>query len=293
MQVVDPHVHFWNLDTHHYPWLANPGEAFIGNYSSIAVNFLPEHLIGGSGDIEILKVVHVEANHDPAKPVGETAWLQGLADEGGLPQGIVAFADLTTQDAAAILEQQAEFSNVRGVRQILNRHEQPIYSYAAVDYLNNAIWCENFKTLEKYELSFDLQIYPLQVSDSCRLVDQNPSTSFVVNHSCMFVDRTLEGFRQWREGLTELARRQNVFIKISGLGMFDRQWTVESLRPYVLQIIEAFGAERSMFASNFPVDKLFSTYASLWHAYDVITGEFSESERAQLFRTNAETIYQI
>ena len=293
MRIVDPHIHLWNLDTHNYPWLANPGEAFIGDYSSIAVNFLPEHLLSGAGDIEIVKVVHVDANHDPALPVKETEWLQGLADQGGLPQGIVAFADLASPQLASILEQHAAFANVRGIRQILNRHEEAIYNYTEVDYLNDATWCENFKRLEKHNLSFDVQIYPHQAVDSCRLVDQHPNTSFIINHTGMFVDRTLEGFCQWRDGLTELARRDNVFIKISGLGMFDRQWTVESLRPYVLQTIDTFGTKRSMFASNFPVDKLFNSYASLWHAYDQIANGFSDSERKQLFKTNAERVYRI
>ena len=98
MQVVDPHVHFWDLDTHHYPWLANPGISFVGDARALRFNYLPADLLREAGDIDVLKVVHVEANHDPADPVEETRWLQGLADAGGaraFPDAIVAAADLS------------------------------------------------------------------------------------------------------------------------------------------------------------------------------------------------------
>ena len=88
-------------------------------------------------------------------------------------------------------------------------------------------------------------------------------------------------------------RRSALRRSISGLGMRDRDWTTESIRPLVLETIEAFGAHRAMFASNFPVDKLTSTYLGLWRAFDLITTEFTEPERANLFRVNATRIYRV
>jgi predicted TIM-barrel fold metal-dependent hydrolase len=76
-------------------------------------------------------------------------------------------------------------------------------------------------------------------------------------------------------------------------GMFDHHWTVESIRPYVHECLDAFGVERAMFASNFPVDRLFSDYATLWHAYAETVAGLSTDEHAQLFRTNAERFYRI
>jgi predicted TIM-barrel fold metal-dependent hydrolase len=84
-----------------------------------------------------------------------------------------------------------------------------------------------------------------------------------------------------------------VVAKISGLGMCDRQWTVDSIRPFVTDIIEAFGVDRCMFGSNFPVDVLFSDYQTVWNAYDTITSDLSAEERAMLFHENAERYYQI
>ena len=82
-------------------------------------------------------------------------------------------------------------------------------------------------------------------------------------------------------------------VKISGLVMMDRQWTPDSLRPFVLQTIDIVGVDRCMFASNFPVDSLFADYTALWEALDAITADFSEEERRKLFRENAERYYRI
>src|SRR5690349_18870277 len=98
MQVVDPHIHFWNLDTHCYPWLASPGQSFVGDARELKHNYLPEDFLRDAAGIDVIKAVHVEANHDPADPVEETRWLQSLADVGQnvegierwLPNGIVA-----------------------------------------------------------------------------------------------------------------------------------------------------------------------------------------------------------
>jgi predicted TIM-barrel fold metal-dependent hydrolase len=90
-----------------------------------------------------------------------------------------------------------------------------------------------------------------------------------------------------------LAECPNVCAKISGLGMFDRQWTVESLRPFVLDTIDFFGPARCLFASNFPVDSMMSSYRRLWEAYATITAGFSDDERRQLFAGNAQRIYRL
>ncbi|MFP3534277.1 amidohydrolase, partial [Burkholderia sp. SIMBA_042] len=84
------------------------------------------------GDIEVLKLVHVEANHDPADPVEETRWLQSIADRKesrGMPNAIVAAVDLSAANAPAVLEAHASFANTRGIRQILNVHENRLFDY--------------------------------------------------------------------------------------------------------------------------------------------------------------------
>jgi predicted TIM-barrel fold metal-dependent hydrolase len=125
MQVVDPHIDLWNFETGRYPWLQAPGKTFMGDYNALAkTHEVREFLEDG---IEVLKVVHVEAAHDPADPLAETRWLQLLADtlgNSGMPQGIVAYADLSAHDVGNLFVAHAKHPNVRGIRQILNGHCQ-------------------------------------------------------------------------------------------------------------------------------------------------------------------------
>ncbi|MEA3123670.1 MAG: hypothetical protein QOD67_689 [Caballeronia sp.] len=296
MQVVDPHIHLWDLKTHHYPWLANPGKSFVGDARELKHDYLIGDLLRDAAPVQVLKLVHVDANHDPTDPVEETRWLQHVADnEGrGLPNAIVARADLSADNVQEVLEGHAAFANTRGIRQILNVHANPLYDYVGRHYMREPAWRKNFALLKRYSLSFDLQLYPSQMKEAAELAQEHAGTQFIVNHAGMFVDRSsVEGFRAWREGLRALAACPNVAVKISGLAMFDHQWSVESFRPYVLETIDAFGCERAMFASNFPVDRLFATYEGLWNAYASIVKDLRDTEKEALFKSNAERIYRI
>jgi predicted TIM-barrel fold metal-dependent hydrolase len=297
MQVVDPHIHLWNPQTHHYPWIAKPGRTFMGDYGAITGKHEVSEFLADAGEIEVLKTVHVEAAHDPADPLAETAWLQSLANEPasrGIPHGIVAAANLADPDVERLLAAHAGYPNVRGIRQILNVHPDPFYDYVGRHFMREPEWRQGFKLLRKYGLSFDLQIYPAQMPEAAAVARENPDTPLILNHTGMFVDRSsVAGWRAWRDGMRMLASCPNVSVKISGLGMFDHHWTVESLRPYVLETIDTFGAERCMFASNFPVDRLYSTYTAVWKAFAEIVSGASETEKSALFRENAQRIYRI
>lgn len=297
MQVVDPHIHLWDLEALRYPWLEKPGSTFMGEYGSLARTHGIREFLADAGAVEVRKVVHIDAGHDPADPLAETRWLQSLADapgNRGIPQGIVAYADLTTLDIGDLLARHAQHSNVRGIRQILNVHPDPLYDYVGRHFMREPAWRRGFKLLREHGLSFDLQIYPPQMPEAAALAREHPETAIILNHTGMFVDRaTVAGWRAWRDGLRELAACPNVSVKISGLGAIDHGWTVESFRPYVLEKIDAFGVERAMFASNFPVDRLYGTYEGLWNAFAAIVAGAGETEKAALFRDNAQRIYRI
>jgi predicted TIM-barrel fold metal-dependent hydrolase len=147
--------------------------------------------------------------------------------------------------------------------------------------------------LRRFGLSFDLQLYPAQMTDAAELAHANPDTLIILNHAGMPVDRDEAGIRRWRRGIQDLAAAPNVAVKISGLGTVDWHWTVERIRPFVLQTIEAFGVSRCMFASNFPVDKLFSDFDTLYGAFREITRSFSADESRMLFHDNAARFYRL
>jgi predicted TIM-barrel fold metal-dependent hydrolase len=154
-------------------------------------------------------------------------------------------------------------------------------------------WRKGFELIGKFGGSFDLQVWPWQLEEAAKLGNDIPEVPMILNHTAMPIGRSPGELREWRKGLESLGRAPNVSAKISALGMLDQTWNVESIAPFVLDTIDILGVDRCMFASNFPVDSLFSDYETVWKAYDEITYGFTDSERAKLFRTNAEKYYRI
>lgn len=291
MKVVDAHVHLIDLSTGLYPGFSTPSTSFVGNNGPICRSFFLDDLLVEAGEeIEVAKLVNVEAL--PTDRMAESAYVQGVADRVATPIAIVAGADFSAPQVESELERQTEFKNLRGIRQILNLHPDPAYNYVSRDYLADAAWRSNFRLLRRFGLSFDTQLYPHQFAQAFALIEANPDIQFIVNHAGMFADRSLSGWRVWRDGIRQFASYENVAIKLSGLGMLDHKWTVESFRPYVFETLDAFDAKRVIFASNFPVDRLFGSYVDTWRAFIAITSDLSADEKTALFSSNAERIYR-
>jgi predicted TIM-barrel fold metal-dependent hydrolase len=296
ISVIDPHFHLWDLERNNYPWLMQrPLPASVaGDVSAIARSYRLDHFLAESTRWKVVGCVHVDAGFDPADPVAETRWLQEVAAEGGFPQGIVAAAQLHDPAVERVLAAQAAFPNVRGIRHIINWHRDPAKTYVArPDLLTDSAWNAGFALLRRYGLSFDLQLYPSQMPDAAALAARHPDTPIILNHAGMPVDRDENGIAEWRSGLRVLAAQPNVAVKISGLGMMDWTWTTATLRPFVLETIENFGPARCMFASNFPVDRLYSSFDTLFDAFDEIVKSFSADERRALFLETARRLYRL
>lgn len=298
MKIIDTHHHLWDLEVNRYPWLVEPIEHFAGDYSSICKTYLVSDLINEPSKYELVKSVHVQAEFDhDDDPVKETAWLQSVSDgpdSKGMPNAIIGYADLGNPGVENTLERHSEYSNTRGIRHMLNFDEDPSLRFNQNgDLMSNRQWLSGYRLLAKYGLSFDLQVWPWQLAESAKLAKSVPEIPIILDHTGMPLRRGIDDFENWRVGMRTLAQAPNVSVKISGLVMVDQNWTVESLRPFVLNTIEIFGTERCMFASNFPVDKQWAGYDSIWNAYDEITSEFSVNEREKMFHNNAELFYRI
>ena len=297
MNVIDAHHHLWELRKLRYPWLEQPGgTAFFGDISGIRRDYTLADYRADCASQQVVKPVHVQAEVDETDPVAETRWLQSIADDpesAGFPHAIVAFADLTRDDVERILEEHAAAPNLRGIRQILNYHPDPGLTYTERDMLLDERWWRNFGLLKKFGLSFDLQLYFPQMERATRLAREHGDILIILNHTGMPAERDDASLAGWRDGMRALSRCDNVAVKISGLGMCDPAWTVESIRPFVLETIELFTTERCMFASNFPVDKLFSDYDRLFEAFKTLTSELSADEQARLFHDNAARYYRL
>jgi predicted TIM-barrel fold metal-dependent hydrolase len=294
--IVDCHHHLWDLGANRYPWLTHAlVRPIYGDYSPIRRSYLIDEFLADTRDFTLLKSVHIEAGHDPADPVRESRWLQAVADaegSGGFPHGIVAFADFRSQDVEAVLAGHASVPNVKGIRQLLAGRHDP-WREVEDDPLREDDWRSRIGLLGKYGFSFDLQVYYQQMARAAELAAQHPDILFILNHAGMPARRDAEGLEGWRRGIRMLAARDNVVAKISGFGMVEPRWTTRTMRPFVLDMIDAFGVERCMFASNFPVDKIMRDYASLWRSYFAIVEDFTEAEKSALFSQNAIRTYRL
>jgi predicted TIM-barrel fold metal-dependent hydrolase len=267
-----------------------------GDTRPLQNDYLVSDLLADAARQGLEKSVHVQANFNPADPVGETAWLEEIAaipQTRGFPHGIVAFADFSSATVESLLERHACYPRMRGIRQVLNRHPDPKLNRAPIDYLCDDAWQRNLGMLRRYGWSFDIQCYPQQMPSIVALARRYPDIQFILDHAGMPVERDTSGLAIWRDGMRRLADCPNITVKLCGYGMMDNGWTVDSLRPFVIEPIDWFGPQRCMFGSNFPVDRLMASYDRLWNAYREITVGFSPAEQRALFYDNALRIYRL
>ena len=174
-------------------------------------------------------------------PVTETEWLQAAADRTGFPHGIVAHADLRDPGVEGVLERHCRFPNMRGIRD---------FSYG--DYLIEPDFHRGFALLEKYNLVSSIAAGWQDMAKLRELADTYPNIMIVVDHTGLPAERTDEYFEQWKGSMAVASACGNIRWKISGLGM-DNNWTVDSIRRWVLTSIETFGVDRCIFGTNWPV----------------------------------------
>ncbi|MDG4889885.1 MULTISPECIES: amidohydrolase family protein [unclassified Mesorhizobium] len=293
--IVDPHQHFWHLSLARHHWLIGPvRDRVFGDYSAIQRNYLLGDYLEDTKNQNVVKSVHIEAEFDETEPVEETRWLQAHADKHGFPHGIVGNADLAAADAGDVLDQHMQYGNFRGIRHTLCYDPDPRKSFSKhPDIINSVEFRAGFQQLENRALSFDLAAYYHQAEDSFQLAKRFANTQFIVNHAGFPLDKSAEGLINWRAAMKRLAGAPNIATKISGFGVSDPNWTLESIRPLVLHLIDCFGIERCMFASNFPVDKLFKTYDEIFSCFKDIVNDFSAGDKKRLFHDNAVRLYKI
>jgi predicted TIM-barrel fold metal-dependent hydrolase len=295
---VDAHHHLWDVDTGRYPWLVSPEpvQRIYGDSASLRFNYRLDAYLADIRNQNIVKSVHVQTGWQPDDPVGETRYLQAIADSnpGGFPHAIVGAAMLHDPDVERVLEGHAGHANARGVRVSLNWHANPAYRWAdRDDYLTDEKFRRGFHLLAKFGFSLDVQVYPGQFADVAALADRDERIQLVVLHAGMPIDRAPQGMRLWRDGLRDLARRPNIAMKFCGLSMIIHDWTPEIMRAHLEQVVDAFGTDRVMIASNFPVDRLKGSFDDYYDAYGLACARFAPGEQVALFAGNTERTYRI
>ncbi len=286
-EFVDSHVHYYDMQhpelvyAHWAPDVVHP-ELGTRTRKLGERNFLAEDFVELSRPLNVIKAVHVQAALGSPDPVTETAWLQDAADRTGFPHAIIAAADLSAPDASRTLERHCQFANMRGIR-----------DFEVSERLDEPATLHGFGLMEEMGLVASMNVTWEHMATVRSIAGRFPDLQLVVDHTGSPLERSRDYVANWRRGMATAAGAENVWCKISGLGMTDYEWTADSIRPFVLYCIETFGVERCCFGTNWPVDSLFSGYADIVSAYAQIIAGFDESERERLFVSNAEKLYRI
>ncbi len=288
-EFIDAHHHLWDLEAVHYPWLMARGvKRFFGDPTPIQKNYLPEDYLGESAKYRPRASVHIQVGAEDG--LEETQWLHSLEN---CPAAVVAFCDLSAPDVEFRLDALLEYPRVRGVRQIVGRHVAEDGRHGSAALLDNPAWIDGLRALASRGLSFDLQMIPPQMPAVLRALNQVPELKVALCHAGSPWDQSAEGLKSWQRGLGRLASLPNTVCKISGLGMFNPDWTANDLRKIVDPVIEVFSCQRVMFGSNFPVDSLYRDYGAYWRVFDLLTSHHSKEERTMMFTGSAETFYRL
>lgn len=283
---VDTHFHLHDMKRAdlRYSWLEwDAVHPLLGNIDAIKPpRYWIEDYLAEIRFSNVPKAIHVQAALGSPDPVKETEWLQGFADRTGYPQGIVAECHLERPDAQAVLERHLAFANVRGIR-----------DFGPGDYLTDPSWQAGFRLLGRYGLVSCIDTRQERAEKLVALARSAPDVTICVDHCALPEKRDDAYFQAWRTAIRRMAEVDTIHIKISGLGMCDPRWTVDSLRPWVMACIEAFGVGRVVFGTNWPVDRMYSSYPDLIDAYATLISGFSPSEQTAMFSGNAERLFRI
>lgn len=274
--LIDAHHHFWRYSPHEYGWIDDAMAVLRGD-------FLPADLRQELHAAGVDGAVSVQAR----QTLEETRWLLGLAEE--IPEvcGVVGWIPLTAPDAA---DRIAEFANrrlLKGVRHVIQG--EPDDEFILRDDFNRGV-----SALAGLGLVYDILVFERHLPQTLVFVDRHPSQQFVLDH--VGKPRIAAGeLEPWRSRIRELARRENVCCKLSGLvteADFAR-WTVEGLRPYMEVVLEAFGPRRLMVASDWPVCTVACSYGRWFEIVRQFVDELSADERAAVLGNTAERVYRL
>jgi predicted TIM-barrel fold metal-dependent hydrolase len=291
--VIDTHHHIWQRKD--ISWLAEPPvPRMFGDYFGLRRDYPAEEWIGDIVPQGVIKSVHVTAMWAPNRALDETRWLQSVADKHGFPHGIVCNANLADPDIGAALKEQKQFPNLRGVRQMLYWDPNPVRQAASrADYCNDPDFRRGFALLEKLDLHFELQIYPAQAKYAVDLIMAFPDVRMILVHAGMLTALTPQAIDEWRAALTAMTTFPNLHVKISGPGMFTGGVTYSHARRWIRDVIQIFGVERTIYGSNFPLEKLHASYADFFGHYRSVMSEYSDTDQRKVFHDNGAKFYRL
>jgi L-fuconolactonase len=278
--IVESHLHIWDPERIDIPWLAST--PLLNRPMTLA------DYDAARGSTAVDAMVFLECDVAPEAALDEVAWVSGLAQSDARIQAIVAHAPLQLGEGATPhLEALSEFDLVRGVRRL-------IQSEPDTEFCIRPDFVEGVRRLSGFGWSFDACIIHTQIRSLIRLVDLCPDISFVLDHigKPAIRDGQLE---PWRDAMHELARRDNIVCKLSGVATeADHQnWTYQDLEPYMDTALQAFGPSRLMFGGDWPVALAAINYETWIATVDRFLAGLSDDERHQIYAGTARSFYRL
>ncbi len=266
MDIIDPHLHLFNLSDGQYGWLKPEN----------APHWPDKHTINrdvGQSELQLLNplnlagFVHIEAGFDNAKPWRELDWLEQHCT---LPFKTVAGGNLTSRDFPNVLSELMRRKSLVGIRHILDDNAHSL--------LSSSVFQKNLALLAEHGLSFDAQfsLSDKQVTQAlCKLLDSTPTLRVIINHAGWPPLRSntqtwQQAFDRWQHNLHVLEQYPNVAIKLSGWEMQNRAYTQQDIQTVMMACVQIFGERRVMLASNFPLTTFSRSYADLWQTYGAL-----------------------
>jgi L-fuconolactonase len=274
--IVDAHQHFWKLDLpFNYGWLHTPA------HEPICRSYLPSDLEPHLKNCGIDCSVFVQTQHD----VAENRWVLQLAEQNDFIAGVVGWVDLQAQNCEAQLEEFLQHPKFVGIRHV-------VQDEADDDCIVRPDTLRGVKVLQKHQVPYDLLFYTTHLKHAVQLGRELPDLPMVIDHLSKpkIKDGIIDG---WADDLKAAAAFPNIYCKLSGMVTEAdwQHWKPADLKPYVETALEAFGPQRCMFGSDWPVCKLAASYEQVYEALVEVLGPISESERSQIFGQTAISFY--
>lgn len=293
--IVDAHHHFWQPELGLQPWLQPDANIPFryGDYSSIKRSYLPPDLLRDAEGFRIVGTVTMETEWELHDPIGEMVYTQGIADRFGLPNAAVAHAVLRDPNVERVIEELADLPLVRSVRNKPGQAASPREAASQTSLLMDPQWRRGYALLEHYGLSFDLQVAWWHMKEAADLARSFPTQPVIINHAALPSDRSESMMSGWEKNVRLMASLPNTFMKVSGIGLPGVPWTAANNRRVVETIADAFGPDRIMFASNFPVDSVCGTYREIFGGFVELTQSWSPTEQLASFAGTAVEAYRL
>jgi L-fuconolactonase len=276
MPKIDSHQHFWKYDPVHHAWINDDMEI-------IQQDFLPDDLepilqnYGFNGCV----TVQVDQNEE------ENMLLLGYADKYPFIKGVVGWIDLKADNIEERLAHFSQFEKLKGFRHILQGEADRAY-------MLNPDFKRGISKLNKFGYTYDILIYTDQLGYANEFATAFPDQLFVIDH--LAKPKIKDGeIADWEKGIRAIAKNENVYCKVSGMVTEAdwQNWKPEDLTPYMDVVFEAFGTDRVMYGSDWPVCRVAATYGQLLDVTDAYVTKLSETERDKFYGDNAVKFYRL